>query len=269
MSSTRKALELLSHFSLIRPEIGLSQMCRLAKRDKATTYRHLQALGNAGFVEQNPATKFYRLGPALLHLAQLRETTVPRKQGAQSALLALADATGETAHIAVLSGSTLHLLMSSESPRHGARAIVDITTFPLHATASGICALAFGPEQLHDIAMASLEAFTTHTPVTADDLSRLVAEARENGFASGDQTFEIDIKSLAAPVYDQAGQFAGAVAVASVGSRLTKELERLIKENLISASREVTHNWGGTIPPCVEAGWTRFLSSSSALETAS
>ena len=104
MSSVTKTLALLAFFSPSRPEIGLSQLCRLAKRDKATTYRHLQALEEAGFVEQSALTKMYRLGPALLQLAQVREATVPRKMGAEAALAALSDATGETAHVTVLSG---------------------------------------------------------------------------------------------------------------------------------------------------------------------
>jgi hypothetical protein len=90
MSSVIKALDLLSHFSASQPEIGLSQLCRIAKRDKATTYRHLQALEVTGFIEQNSATKHYRLGPAVLQLAEIREATVPRKSSAEDPLFDLA-----------------------------------------------------------------------------------------------------------------------------------------------------------------------------------
>ena len=86
MSSAVKALRLLSHFSATRPEIGLSQLCRIAGRDKSTTYRYLQALETAGFIEQNSTTKQKRLGPALLQLAQDREEKNPRKDGAKSAM---------------------------------------------------------------------------------------------------------------------------------------------------------------------------------------
>jgi len=65
----------------------------MAKRDKATTYRHLQALEETGLIEQNPMTKRYRLGPAILQLAQTREATVPRKLGVQVPLFELANAT--------------------------------------------------------------------------------------------------------------------------------------------------------------------------------
>ena len=269
MSSASKALELLSYFSATRPEVGLSQLCRIAGRDKATTYRYLQSLETAGLVEQNPTNRHYRLGPAIMQLAQTREATVPRKAGAQGALTALANATGETAHVSVLSGSTLYSLASCESPMHSTRAILDITTLPLHATASGLCALAFGARDLFDVAIADPECFTANTPTTADALSRRVAMARDSGFGDADQSFEADIRGISAPIFDHTGQFAGAVAVASVAARFTPSLDHNIRTQLIVASREITRNWGGTPPANVEAAWARSHSQIPALEPSS
>lgn len=269
MSSTAKALALLSQFSPALPEIGLSQLCRLAGRDKATTYRQLQALESVGFVEQNPETKQYRLGPALMQLAQVREATVPRKDGALPALMALADATGETSHATVLSGSTLYALVSCESPRHATRAVVDIDTFPLHATASGICSLAFGPDILMEVAISKLERFTANTPTTKDELNALLDTVRASGFGRANQTYETEIQGISAPIFDQTGAFAGAVSVASVASRFTPELELKIKKKLIDASREITRNWGGTLPAHVEAAWANSLSNNATMETTS
>lgn len=269
MSSAEKALTLLSHFSTARPEIGLSQMCRIAGRDKATTYRHLQALETAGFVEQNPATKHYRLGPAVMQLAQVREATVPRKDGAKAALTALADATGETAHVTVLSGTTLYALCECESPHHGIRAVIDINVFPLHATASGLCSVAFGGAALLKAAVENLECFTDTTPTTETELVDLVDSVRSTGFGHADQSFEAEIQGFAAPVFDHTGYLAGAVAVAGVASRVTSDLERTIKSELILAAREITRNWGGTIPAEVEAAWARSVTYSNTLEPTS
>jgi len=255
MSSTTKTLALLSHFSQARPEIGLTQLCRLAGRDKATTYRHLQSLETAGFIEQNPISKAYRLGPALLQLAQMREATVPRKSGALAPLQALSDATGETSHITVLSGSTLYGLVSCESPKHGTRAIIDIDTFPFHATASGLCVLAFGPSELMDLACENLGGFTDATPQTPSDLQDLVADIRKTGFGRANGTYEAELQGCSAPIFDQTGHIAGAVAVACVGSRFSPDLETIIKQNLIVAARAITRNWGGTIPAAIEAAW--------------
>jgi DNA-binding IclR family transcriptional regulator len=260
MSSAAKTLGLLAYFSITRPEIGLSQMCKLAGRDKATTYRHLQALEDAGFVEQNPITKLYRLGPAVLQLAQTREVTVPRKAGAEHALMVLAEATGETSHVSVLSGSTIYALTSCESPKHSTRAIIDINTFPLHATASGLCALAFGPPDLIEYASNNLEAFTATTVQTPELLKETVDTIRQSGFAWSGGALEIEVQGLAAPIFDHTGLLAGSVSVASVATRFTPDLQEIIQRNLIIASRAITRNWGGTIPDSLEAKWASSLS---------
>jgi DNA-binding IclR family transcriptional regulator len=269
MSSATKTLSLLSHFSTARPEIGLSQLCRIAGRDKATTYRHLQSLEESGFVEQNQLTKHYRLGPIVLQLAQTRESTVPRKSGVEAPLFDLAEATGETSHVTVLSGTTVYELASCDSARHGTRAIIDIQTFPLHATASGLCALAFGPDTLMDIALSNLYGFTNTTVVTPQDLEATVQAVRTSGFGRANRSFEAEVQGISAPIFDQTGHYAGAVSVASVAARFTPDLKRIIQEQLAVAAREITHNWGGTIPTHIEAAWAETLSHSQGLETPS
>jgi DNA-binding IclR family transcriptional regulator len=255
MSVVAKAIELLGHFSSEAPEIGLSQFCRLAGRDKATTYRHLSALESLGFVEQNPLTKAYRIGPAVLPLAELREATVPRREGALDPLRALAQSTGETAHVAVLSGHALHALVACDSAMHSTRAVVDIQQFPLHATASGLCAVAFGPPELMKKATGKLKAYTGHTATTPQAVESLIAATRQVGFSISAGSFEDDIHSLAVPVYDHSGQLAGTVAVACVASRVTPELTDQIRTGLVQASRQITRNWGGKIPDQIEALW--------------
>lgn len=268
MSSATKTLKLLEFFSPGRPTIGLSQFCKLAKRDKATTYRHLQALEEAGFVEQNETTKQYRLGPALLQLAHMRELTVPRKVSSQAALSSLSNVTGETAHVTVLSGNKVYPLLDCESPKHSTRAIIDLSLFPLHATASGLCALAFGPENLMDFAVDRMEAFTPTTVVSIDDLRRSVAKVRETGFANSNRGYEHDIQGVSCPIFDSTAKYAGAVSVACVASRFTPELEHLVKQQLIIASREITHNWGGLMPADIEKLWTKSMSQPPVLEAA-
>ena len=262
LSSAAKTLELMAYFSTTRPEIGLSQLCKLAKRDKATTHRHLQALEKTGFVEKNPITKQYRLGPTVLQLAQTREATVPRKAGVQAPLFDLADATGETSHVTVLSGTTVYELMSCDSPKHGTRAIIDIQTFPLHATASGLCALAFGPEALIDVALNKLQPFTRTTATTSEDLHAMVEAIRNTGFGRADRSFEDDVQGLSAPIFDQTGHFAGAVSVASVAARFTPDMERIIKTQLVITARQISNNWGGTVPAQIEAIWAKHFTPS-------
>lgn len=269
MSSATKTFELLSYFSITRPEIGLSQMCKLAMRDKATTHRHLQDLELTGFIEQSPYSKLYRLGPAVLQLAQIREETVPRKAGAEAALPALAMASGETAHATILSGKTVYALASCESQTHGTRAIIDIEVFPLHATASGLCAVAFGPANLFEVAALKMENFTSNTPKTKQELTDIVQTIRETGFGRANRTLENEVCGMSAPLFDVSGSFAGAVSVASVATRFTPELERIIQQHLVVASLSITKSWGGTVPKKIQDLWSKTLSHFSEPETTS
>jgi DNA-binding IclR family transcriptional regulator len=266
MSSVIKTLDLLSYFSIVQPEIGLSQLSKLAKRDKATTHRHLKSLEISGFIEQNVKTKLYCLGPAVLKLAQIREATVPRKAGARKALAELSQATGETAHVSILSGSAIISLDFCESSAHSTRAHIDIETLPLHATASGLCILAFGPTELLNTAQTNLQKFTPQTTTTVGALTQNVRQTNQEGFGRANRTFDDEVAGLAAPIFDQTGTCVGAVAVASVATRYTPNHEHNALTNLFKASREITLNWGGTIPPLVENNWAKSLSQAQTME---
>ncbi len=261
MSVIEKAIGLLSHFSPLRPEIGLSEFRRLSRHDKATTYRYLTALESVGLVEKNPTNKAYRIGPAVLRLAELREATVPRKDGVLQPLAELAERTGESAHASVLSGTTLHSLAVHESAKHSTRVVIDVTILPLHATASGITALAYGGAELRKAALADMSRFTDFTPTTAEDLDRSVTEARETGVSVSSSGYEAGVHGMAVPVFDQTGLLAGAVAVASVSTRMTPEQEAINRASLIKAGRQITRNWGGIVPAAVDALWTETLAS--------
>jgi len=230
MTAPSKTLDLMYFFSPNKSEIGLSQLCQLAAWDKATTYRRVQSLVETGFIEQNATTKRYRLGPAVLQLAQTRESTVPRKAGAKGPLLELANATGETSRVSVISGNTLYQLVTVESPTHSIQATVDTQTRPLHTSSSGLCALAFGSADLVDMAQADLFIYTPATTPSARALHTAIRTTQSSG-----------------------------VSVACVGTRFTPDLEQIAKTQLIKASREITHNWGGSIPLHIDKVWAPLL----------
>jgi IclR family transcriptional regulator, KDG regulon repressor len=255
VSTIEKAMELLGHFSVARPEIGLSEFCRLAVRDKATTYRHLSALETAGLIEQNPQTRRYRIGPAVLRLAHLREITMPRRAGVRLALPQLADATQETAHASILHGAQLTTLAHHESSAHSTRVVLHDAVLPLHATGSGLAVLGFADEALRRDARRRMAKFTDFTPSDAATLDAVIAETTRTGFGVSHQGYELGVHGVAAPLFDDTDRVAGAVAVASVASRVTPVLERTIRRELIDAARKITASWGGAVPAELDQAW--------------
>ena len=264
MSVVVKAFELLQLFSAERPEMGLTELHRLAGRDKATTFRHLSALESVGLLERNPATRAYRIGPAVLRLARLREAVMPRREVVEAALDRLAALTGETAHASALSGNTLLSLSVRESDLHSNRVVIRETELPLHATASGLAVLAFGGPGLRAAALGAMERFTEATHATEAALDAAVERARAEGFAVSAQGFEAGVHGTAAPLFDETGLIAGAVAVAAPASRMTPDLGRTIRQGLTRAAHEISQGWGGQVPAGLQALWGRALAAETA-----
>jgi DNA-binding IclR family transcriptional regulator len=109
-------------------------------------------------------------------------------------------------------------------------------------------------------------AFTSNTAASVATLQGSIDATRKTGFARTAGTFEADVHSLAAPLFDQTGFFAGAVSAASVATRFTPELERIVKTHLVTASRRITHNWGGAVPADIEQAWAAAQAPSPELE---
>ena len=239
MGTVGKALDLLDLFTGARPQHGLSDLARASGLNKATCHRLLTELESRGLLEQTGPAREYRLGPAVLRLASLREATVPRREAAMPILRRLAEATGETAHLSHLVAGRLQTLAFAYASRGGVKVMMeDADILPFHATASGAAVLAHLPDVKARIAAAP----------DPEALQHRVETARERRFAETLSTFEKDVHSLAVPLFDASGTCAGALAVAAAAPRMTPALHTTITRALTLAGHEITHLWGGQPP---------------------
>ncbi|HMS96416.1 MAG TPA: IclR family transcriptional regulator, partial [Tabrizicola sp.] len=209
---------------------GLSDLARLSQVNKATCYRLMGELQNHGLVEQVGAAREYRLGPAVLRLAALREAHVPMRDAAMPVLQGLAQATGETAHVSVLSGGQLRSIAHAYSGDFGTKVIMDdVHVLPFHATSSGMAVLAH-----LDAATQSAELIkplTARTSSTETDPARLALRLKEiasQGYAESAGGYEAEVHSFAVPLFDSVGACNGGLAVASPHSRVSPEKTRVI-----------------------------------------
>lgn len=259
MSTISRAVDLLNLFNTEVSELGLSEICRRVNRDKATCHRHLTSLVEVGMLEQDPLSRRYRIGAAVLRWAAIREANTPRKASALGPLSVVAEATGELAHVTILDGVKLLNLASHDPARHGTRVVIDDLEMPLNATASGQAVLAFGrPELMGQVA----DGFQTYTAKTITDetaLETALLEARRTGFGVSNQGFEVGVIGIAAPVFNAAKYATGAIAVATVAGRMSAELEAKIKTELIAAARFLTLQWGGCVPTSLDLIWQGYL----------
>lgn len=254
MGTTGKALSLLDHFTTRRPAIGLSDLARLSDVNKATCFRLVRELVDFGLLEQEPATRAYRIGPGVLHLAALREAAVPRREAAQAVLRALARHTGETAHLSHLVAGRLMTLGFAYAPVHGIRvSMEDADHLPFHATASGKAVLAHLPDDQQDAILSG--PLPALTPDTVTDPARLRAELpgiRRTGLSEARGSFETDVHAMAVPLFVSDGRCMGAVAVAIPAARFA-EVGPHAAALLRGAGGDITALWGGAPSPAAAA----------------
>lgn len=249
MRTVEKALRLLDFFTDKVRELGLSDLARLSGIDKATVLRMLGDMAEVGLVEQNPENRRWRLGAGILRLARLREASQPVTSVLTPIMERLAAETGETAHVSLVSGRDLANIGVVEPPRANRVHIEPGLTLPLHATASGLCFIAFArAEQRERVLARKLPAITGTTPITREALAELVARAAARGYAVADQTFEAEVYGIAVPIFGPDGFARGALAVATPASRVTAEHERGILAALVPAANEATQGLGGRVP---------------------
>lgn len=257
MGTISKALRLLNYFSASQPEIGLSELHRLSGQDKATIHRHLAELQSNGFVEQDPVSKAYRLGAAVLRLANVRERTFPARQAIAPIVEEMAEAIGELVHVSLRQGDVLSPIYSADTPRSGITVSLDeAEMLPLHATSSGYALLAFSDAGFVDAYLSKpLEAFTPLTVTDPDALRAILDAARRSGVAECDQGFERDVYTLAVPIFDRYRQATGTAAIAIPTSRATDALRVRAREILKSACLRMSLAIGGDVAPHLQRAW--------------
>lgn len=250
MGTITKALELLDYFSSSRSELGLGDFVRLTQRDKATVHRHLTELEQNGFLEQDPQSRAYRLGPALLRLSAVREAAFPVRRLMRPIVTDLADRLGELAHASLLQNDTLSPVFHADPGRHGTQVHFDESErLPLHATSGGLAVLAFLPPEGQDrILSGPLTAATRSTQTDPQEIHAMIEKVHAQGFIQLTSSFDAEVGSLGAPLFGQAGQVIGALSVAVPIGRASDASWSRISIAVQQAARAATLSLGGLYP---------------------
>ena len=214
VESADRVLRVLEAFEPSEGDVTLGALAERLGLPKSSVHRVLATLVRRGFVERDASTRRYRLGIRLFELgsAAIRERGLHR--AVHPALEELSSSTGETCHLAVLSGREAVYVYKLDGPssiimssRVGARA-------PLHATSIGkVLAAWAGEEFLGELARQALPAFTPRTITTSKELMAELDAVRRRGYALDLEEFEEGLRCIAAPVRDMTGRVVAAIGI--------------------------------------------------------
>jgi DNA-binding IclR family transcriptional regulator len=213
---------------------------------RSNAHRTLQTLVECGWAVQDPATSAYRASLRLFELGTLVSESSDIKTRAHPHLAALAQATGETIHLAVLEGVEIVYLDKFDSPlpvaaysRVGGRA-------PAYCVASGKALLSAA--RLDEDALAHLlGTLTAHTPNSHTDIAALHAELqrdRARGYSENREEWRIGVCGLGVPIFNALGQPVAAVGMSVPAIRFTPVRVRAFAAQLIACARDASATLG-------------------------
>jgi len=127
----------------------------------------------------------------------------------------LHERTGVAAHLAVPSYRHALCLVhcGEDAPEPAPPQLRELV--PCHATAAGKALLAHRHPWRASVVSQSLERYTDRTLTTAAAIEREVVRVRERGCAIEDREYRADMRAIAAPVFNAAGQAIAALGVSS------------------------------------------------------
>ncbi len=215
---TLRALELLTARSLSAPELAAELDVHVR-----TARRLLQRLADEGYVAGEARGRRYSATMKVVGLAGRVLDRTDLVRVAFPFVTRLRNQAREAAHLSVpTETAVMHLIQETgESivmvkPRLGEQV-------PYHATAVGKALLAYLPEQWDRLRDRPLESFTERTIVDPADLLVELVVIRERGCAFDDQENSLDLRCVAAPVFDFSAKVVGSLGISAPVSRLMPE----------------------------------------------
>jgi len=218
--SLERGLAVLSAFRPDRPVVGISELSRELGLTRSTTHRYVATLASLRYLEQDDATRKYRLGPRVLDLGFSMLGSLELREIAGPHLRQLTDATGHTSNLAIRDDTDV-ILIDRVRGRPGRYHHLEFSLhvgsrLPSYCSATGKALLAFLPRPDLDRVLDHVD-LVQRGPRTLTDKNSLLAEleqVRRTGLATNDEELESALRSIAAPIRSRSGQVVAAVNVA-------------------------------------------------------
>ncbi len=207
-------------FTPDRPILGISEVARTLGLSDSTTHRYVATLTALGFLEQDTATRKYRLGLHVLDLGFSVLGSLDLRAIAAPYVRKLTDATGHTSNLAIRDGTDV-ILIDRVRGLPGRYHRLEFTLhvgsrIPAYCSATGKVLLAYLPRRQLDQVLDRID-LVQRGPQTLPDKKALLAEldrVRRTGIAVNDEELEGALRSIAAPVRSRSGEVVAAINVA-------------------------------------------------------
>ncbi len=229
---------------------GLREIAKGVAMPPSTLHRVLAHLQEGGIVQQDPATDRYSLGLGFLRLVWKMASHHPVREVAMPWLKELADATGETALLALYDPLRQEMLFAAtiDSP-HPIRQVRQVAEWlPVTAGATGRAILALLPAAERQAILAGeIVAMTDRSITDRDLLTQALEQVQRQGYAVGRGERTPGAVGIAAPFFGADGRVVGSVGITQPEQRFTPDDEQQQATLVMDAARKITEELRSSI----------------------
>lgn len=236
VATVERAVAVLRALAEAPGDLGNNEIARRTGVNPSTVSRLLATLADAELVRRLPGSGRFRLGPRLVELGNAALARVDLRQVGRPHLMALTEATGETATLSVPNGETTITVDFVQSPS-SVRSVAEIGRPSItHATATGKVFLAHGGA----VPPGRMPSYTPQTITEPKVLAAEIARARERGWAQAVGEREADLNALAAPVLHAGGVLVGVLGLQGPAARFDSEAMRAAIDQLVAHAAQLS-----------------------------
>jgi DNA-binding IclR family transcriptional regulator len=226
IQSLDRAFDILSTLGQAGPKgLGLKDICAVTKLHASTAHHLISTMVTRGYLSQDPDSRRYTLGPALLQLRTTALESLDLQAVARPFAQDLLNRTGESIYMSLLRGWDFPAVIMLPSP-NPVRFVRPPTTVPcLHSAASGKCLLAYQPPDVIDryIREVPLTRFTPSTIVDAGALRTELANIRAQGITYDREEHAVGGSCIAAPIFNDQGDVVASLSLSAPTFRATPD----------------------------------------------
>ena len=217
-----KGLELLLAFVPHNREMGTVELSKKLGFHTSTVSRLLHVLVNYGFLQQDPQSKKFMLGKSASDIGR----SVNKFLNTNLVTIAkpyienLSRTISETAAFEVMVGNSTILTYRADGPQ-AVRVSVQVGgRLPVHVASGAKAILAYSsPEVFDSLIKGRLKRFTPNTITNRKILRQKLDEIRQQGVAFDHGELDIDVHTMAAPVFNHDQRAVAAVVIAAPAYR--------------------------------------------------
>ncbi|KAA0999150.1 IclR family transcriptional regulator [Paraburkholderia panacisoli] len=217
VQAAETVLQVLTSFIDAEPMPTLKNLSERIGMHPAKAHRYLVSLCRMGYVEQDPETSRYRLGPLSLRLGLAAISTVDVIRVAKPMMHEFCEALGHTTILAIWNNGPT-IVLKETAGRFVMLTAVEGAVLPLFRTAIGRTFGAWMPRKRTENLLArELAQYDPHPkpgfPTNFDEAELLFSEIRKRGLARITDDQSKSIHALSAPIFDGSSELVAALCV--------------------------------------------------------